>query len=430
MIFVGCVTIGACGSQNSTIDEGSSGGTSGSVPSGELGGRRPGTTSGEASDAPLCATGEAAAARMPVYVDIILDGSRSMDGHGDVSAGCDNAYTHTSGTCFLLNGREPDPLAPGRTVKICHDGSSAAECPTWQGLTGKKWIAIRAALLAFYDAARSKADKRLGLGMYLFGSEVVKAPTQWDVKPAFVDDAQLQLLRTRVLPNVFPTGSGTPLRASIEEQAKLLQSFTPASPLETNGKRVLVVITDGAATDGKEAAVSAASRLLGATPSITTFVIGVGEPTAADVSVYDATFLSRLASAGGAAPAGCNADWDGQSPTGTPCHFQITPGQKSAAQLQTELTAAMDAISGTVQSCELTVNKTSPIDPAKVNVVLVDGAGKESQVTKDAANGWRYDNEVDPKQVILNGTACAALKADATAKVTLVIGCPTGTTVR
>src|SRR5438105_1718656 len=41
---------------------------------------------------PSCATAEALASREPVYIDIILDGSRSMDGHGSTSAGCDNAY--------------------------------------------------------------------------------------------------------------------------------------------------------------------------------------------------------------------------------------------------------------------------------------------------------------------------------------------------
>jgi len=90
----------------------------------------------------------------------------------------------------------------------------------------------------------------------------------------------------------------------------------------------------------------------------------------------------------------------------------------------------MDAIALSVQSCELTLNKTSPIDPSSVNVVYANGAGQESQIAKDAANGWTYDNEGNPSKVILNGTACTALKADAAAKVTIVIGCPTGTEVR
>jgi hypothetical protein len=36
-----------------------------------------------------------------VYLDIILDGSRSMDGHGDSTSGCDTRDTDYMGaSCF------------------------------------------------------------------------------------------------------------------------------------------------------------------------------------------------------------------------------------------------------------------------------------------------------------------------------------------
>ncbi len=418
-----------CGSDSDAADgsDGGRGGDSGSAfadgsPGGDGGGVK----------GPSCATAETLAARQPVYLGIILDGSRSMDGHGSTAAGCDTQYSHGSeSTCFVLNAREPDPLDPDRGLKVCHDEADAvSQCPNYKGLTGKKWIAIRGALLAYFDAVKQGADPRLGLGMYLFGSEVEKPADQWDVMPAFVDDSQLLKLRTRILPNVYPTTSGTPLRGSIAGQAPLLKGFAPALPLEPGGKRVLVVMTDGAATDGKQGAIDDVTALVAGSPAITTFVIGVGEPTATDDSVYDETFLSRLAFAGGAAAPGCNPDWNGQSPTGTPCHFQVTPGQKTAAQIQAEMTAAITDIATRVQSCELALSKSAPIDPSKVNVVYVDGTGKESQVSKDAANGWTYDSETDPTKVILNGAACTSLKADPNAKVTVVVGCPTGTQVR
>lgn len=432
----------ACGGSGSTFGEGASSGGSSSGSSGFSSSGGPATDGGSSSGTsggPSCATAEATTTREPVYLDIILDGSRSMDGHGSTSAGCDTAYSHGGeSTCFVAGAREPDPLALQRDLKVCHsDGDAVGSCPNYRGLTGKKWIAIRGALLAFFDAAKAKADPRFGLGMYLFGSEVQKPAGAWDVQPAFVDDAQLAKLKARISPNVFPTSSGTPLKGSINGQAPLLRAFVPASPLEPNGKRVLVVVTDGAATDCEGNSepecpdiVNAVTTLKNGTPSITTFVIGVGDPAATSDSVYSETFLSNLANAGGAAPAGCNAAWDGQNPTGTPCHFQVTPGAKTAAQIQTEMAAAFDAIAAKVQSCELTLNKTSPIDPAKVNVVFADGSGKESQVPKDGANGWKYDDETNPSKVILNGSACTALKTDPAAKVTIVIGCPTGTEVR
>ncbi|MDF2692304.1 MAG: hypothetical protein K0S65_687 [Labilithrix sp.] len=445
-LVVGSCLVGlviACGSGGESTfknggDGASSSGTSGS--SGFSSSGAPGDDAGSSSGTsggPSCATAEAIAAREPVYLDIILDGSRSMDGHGSTSAGCDSAYSHgNASTCFVANAREPDSLAPNRSLKVCHaEGDNVNQCSSYRGLTGKKWLAVRGALLAFFDAAKAKADPRFGLGMYLFGSEIPKAANAWDVQPGFVDDAQLAKLRARISPDNFPTASGTPLKGSINGQAPLLRDFVPVAPLEAGGKRVLVVVTDGAATDCSSAPacpdiVNAVTQLKDAATSITTFVIGVGDPAATSDSVYSETFLSNLANAGGAAPAGCNAAWDGQNPTGTPCHFQVTPGAKSAAQIQAEMSAAFDSIAAKVQSCELTLSKTSPIDPVKVNVVFADGAGKESQVAKDDANGWSYDNETDPSKVILNGSACAALKADPSAKVTIVIGCPTGTEVR
>ena len=65
-----------------------------------------------------------------------------------------------------------------------------------------------------------------------------------------------------------------------------------------------------------------------------------------------------------------------------------------------------------------------------MNVVFVDGAGKERQVPKDAANGWTFKDPANPGTIILNGSACGSLKADPAARVTIVVGCATGTAVR
>ncbi len=422
----------ACGSSSSdtaaTDDAGGRSDTGSLFTQSDAAGTGDGSVTG-----PSCATAEALAAREPVYIDIILDGSRSMDGHGSTAAGCDNTYSHSGSVCFVANSREQDPLDPNRTLKVCHDAADPiADCPSYKGLTGKKWLAIRGALLAFFEGAKTKADPRLGLGMYLFGSDQPKPSNQWDVQPAFVDAVQLDKLKVRITPPNYPTSGGTPLRGSIQGQAPLVKGFAPALPLEAGGKRVFLVVTDGAATDctPQQPCFADVAALLAGTPNVLTFVIGVGEPTATDNSVFDETFLSRMAFAGGAAPTGCNKDWDGQNPTGTPCHFQVTPGAKTAAQIQAEMAAAMDTVASKVQSCELVLSKTSPIDPSKVNVVFRDAAGKETQVPKDGTNGWSYDNEASPSKVILSGTACAALKADAAAQVKVVIGCPTGTIVR
>ncbi|RYG71959.1 VWA domain-containing protein [bacterium] len=251
------------------------------------------------------------------------------------------------------------------------------------------------------------------------------------VAPGLVGPDHAAALKATVLPPSYPTAGGTDLRAALTSQSALLRAFQPTAPLAPDGKRVLVVMTDGTPGDcgpGRNACVDDVAALVTGEPAISTFVIGIGDVDDAEASVYDEKFLSRLANAGGAAPAGCNPDWDGQNPQGTqPCHFQVTPGAKTSDMIRDEMIAAFNQIASRVQSCELTLDQTSPIDPTKVNVVYTDASG-ETQVLP-GAEGWTYDDPAAPTKVILGGASCERLKADPDATVRIVIGCPTGTAV-
>jgi hypothetical protein len=333
-----------------------------------------------------CATAEATAARTPVYMMIVLDGSGSM-----------NTPTET------------DPLDTGNS-------------------RGKKWLAIRGALYAFWDSLVTTPDPSLGVGLYLFSSSSVKSPTSIDVGIAEVDATHDTALKARVAPPVTASG-GTPLKESIEGQLALLKTYTPAAPLLPGGKLVLVVMTDGVPDGGgsdQTSCVNDATTAFAGTPQITTFAVGVGDPTA-DPSDYDEVFMGNLAVAGGAPAAGCTPGWNQSSPSSqTPCHLQITPGSKTAAQIQADFTAAIDTIRDTVSSCTFTLDKSSgTIDPAKVNVLYTDSTGTQSTIPQDPANGWTYDNPTDPTTVTLNGTSCSALKADSKGTIKIVLGCAT-----
>lgn len=391
---------------------------------------------GSSSGGPSCASATAEAAREPVYLHVVLDRSQSMDGHGAVSGNtCDTRQPVPDGAsvCFHANAREPDPLAPDREHVVCHaQDQTIADCPAFRGLTGKKWLAARGALVSFFDQAEASADDRIGVGMFLFDGRT-QNDSEWMVAPGMVDGAQADALRATVLPPEFATAGGTPLRKALTSQSRLLRDYQPASPLQPNGKRVLVLMTDGTPSDcgtnRADCVNDVAALLTGETP-ITTFVIGVGPVDADESSVYDEKFLSRLANAGGAATEGCNPDWDGQNPNGTvPCHFQVTPGERTAAQIEADMRAAITEIAARVQSCELTLVQTSEMDTSKVNVVYTAGDGAQSQIAADASNGWTFDDPNAPTKVILNGNACTQLKADVDASVQIVIGCPTGTNV-
>lgn len=338
-----------------------------------------------------CASATAEARRVPVYMQFIIDGSGSMDGF--------------DGTNFIAGEREADPASPGRQ-------------------TGKKWIAVRDALGAFFDDLAAKADPSFAVGMYLFSSNTTKPATGVDVPIQFVDAAQATALKTRVAPPVFATGA-TPLAASINGQLDVLRAYTPAAPVASGGKYVLVVMTDGIPSDGKTACTNAIAAAKTGSPEVTTFAVGVGNEDASASTVYDEAFMRDLAVAGGTAVAGCNTSWGHADKSGVPCHFQITPGTKTAAQIRAEFLAAINTIRDTVASCELELVKpdgAGDLDPSNVDVIKSSG-GVDTSIPQGPTNGWSYDNPAAPTKVLLNGAACADFKADTAATIKIVIGC-------
>src|SRR5438105_3604590 len=121
-----------------------------------------------------CATAQSGTSRLPVYLDIVLDGSKSMDGHGKptgpvpcAASAANDPPTTNDGTCFLKDRRETDPLAPNRTKLECSQGGDSDQCPNahFVGLTGKKWRAARGALTAYFNA--QAPSTKLALGMFL-----------------------------------------------------------------------------------------------------------------------------------------------------------------------------------------------------------------------------------------------------------------------
>lgn len=351
-------------------------------------------TNGEDPLKGSCATASAETNRLPVYMQFIIDGSGSMDGY--------------DGSQFIPGERETDPAEPTRQ-------------------TGKKWIAVRDALGAFFDDLAAKPDPSIAVGMYLFSSNTTKPATGTDVPIDFVDAPHAATLKGRLAPPIFPTG-GTPLEASINGQLGILRNYTPAAPVEPGGKYVLVAMTDGIPSDSKAGCISSVTAARTGNPNIQTFAVGVGNENANPGSVYDEHFMAQLAQAGGTAVPGCNTNWGDGDTSGVPCHFQVTPGAKSAAQIKADFLAAINAIRDAVTSCDFPLTRpagSGDLDPSKVNVVFTPSTGPEATLPQDGANGWSYDDPKNPTTVRLHGKACADLKADPKAKIRIVIGCRT-----
>src|SRR5262249_39145015 len=161
------------------------------------------------------------------------------------------------------------------------------------------------------------------------------------------------------------------------------------------------LMTDGVPDGGPEEQAQCTSAATTELSTVTTFAVGVGpfpSPDTTGIDGYDPAFLGTLAQAGGAAPAGCNPIEE-NDPSRL-CHFQITPGGKSAQELAQEFANAINRIRGQVASCDFVLDKSGgTVDPTKVNVVYRDQAGQEHVIVQDPLNGWTYDNPTNPSKV-------------------------------
>ncbi|MEO6576461.1 MAG: vWA domain-containing protein, partial [Polyangiaceae bacterium] len=256
-----------------------------------------------------------------------------------------------------------------------------------------------------------------------------------DVPVRIVNSAQKSALHARL--DTTAPYLGTPTYEVLSGAYAALEGFVPGGGLAANGKRVVVLITDGVPDPdmpaGRSMANGEVTGSLSITtaeaakkPPVTTFAVGVGQLDPIDISIYDPQFMGAIAVAGGSPNMPCDPN-ETVNPANM-CHFQITPGTKTAAMLAQEFIAAINTIRTKLLTCEYVLEKPdggAEVDPAKVNVVFTNGGGMKSVVPPDATNGWSYDDPKNPTKVILNGASCAAAKADASGKITVVLGCKT-----
>ncbi len=294
-----------------------------------------------------------------------------------------------------------------------------------------KWTAATGALTSIFAEMQTAADPGVAAGLIVFPASGGPYPASGDVPLAFVDAKQDAALDTRLMSGL---ALGTPTESAMQGGYGELETFQPEAPLLPNGKKVLILITDGVPTDacasllggGNDSSnacvMLAASELAEAASKggpIETFVIGVGEFPSKSAGQFDPAFLGYVAQAGGTGPAGCNP---GETSSLTDlCYFEIDPSTSTASALQAKFQTALDAIRGKVVTCTFPLQSTGlgQINPALVNVE-VNG----TTILQDPKNGWTYDDPANPTAVVLNGAACTGATT-VSAKVQIVVGCAT-----
>jgi len=133
------------------------------------------------------------------------------------------------------------------------------------------------------------------------------------------------------------------------------------------------------------------TTLYNQTPSVKTFVIGIGDGTASNP-----TLLNSWADAGHTAR------------TGTTHYYQTS----SPADLK----AAFDAIVGGIVSCDFKMMQSAP-DPSLIRVTE-----NGTVLSPSPTNGYSFDPSTNT--VTLHGPACDMLKTTPSTKVGVLYGCP------
>ncbi len=346
---------------------------------------------------------------------IVGSGGSSASGNGTGAGGDDTTFDPDAACATSSADGEPVPV----DLLFMVDITGSMDCPVPDDTTkpacevkpsGKisattRWTTESAALKKFIA---DPANAGLGMGIDFFpaGNNNTICDAATYVKPA-VEIGALPGAATALNSSIdmqSPDGQ-TPTEASLGGALQHAAAWAKANPTH----RVAVVYaTDGYPMgcngDSIDAAAAEAATAFAATPSIPTYVLGVG-PNLSD--------LNEIASKGGTKQA-----------------FLID----TAGDAATELSTALASIRTTaVVGCTYVIPpppKGQTLDPTKVNVTYTSGAGKVTNVLQDPAgtscdqgSGWEYS--ADGTQINLCGSLCTTVKADTGGSLQVLFGCAT-----
>lgn len=228
------------------------------------------------------------------------------------------AMLHTPGPGVCVGG-------PPVVIELVVDESGS--------MNGDKWAATRDSILALYAKLHTAANPSVLVGTATFDDNV-----NWKVRPKAMTDDQLDELKSRI-DKPAPHGGGTGLEKALTAAFDVVE-HTPGAAVP-GARRIVVLLSDGSPSGGD----TEKQRCIDLTTDahargIELFAVGIGEFPSSNPGMYDPALMGKLAQNGGTAPAGCD-------PLATDlasiCHVQITPSA-GAAQLETDLTSALDAI--------------------------------------------------------------------------------------
>ncbi|HEY6039860.1 MAG TPA: hypothetical protein VIV58_36515 [Kofleriaceae bacterium] len=373
-VFVALIAFAACGPNNRDNfgdDDGHGDGGNGTV------------------DAPACATSIVKADKIPLDLYLMLDRSSSMS--DSVSGGGTKWTTVTSALGTFVQ----QPGLDGVSVGMQYFGvPSGGTCSVVSCTTNADCGA----------SACGPCIANLCVGIV---SSLGDSCNASDYATPAVEIAPLPGVASTIVSSMgahSPT-TGTPTSAALQGAVDHAKAWRSAHPSDAV---VAVLATDGdpSGCDENLADIDAiAAAALAGTPSVLTFVIGVG---------------SSLSNLNGIAAAG-----------GTTQAFLVDTG----GNVNQQFLDAMNAIRHAALGCNYLIPVPTSGDPnySEVNVVYQPAGGSAQTFPNvpDMAscpangNGWYYDNPANPMQIVLCPSSCTLVEGDTTGEVDVTLGCST-----
>ncbi len=308
---------------------------------------------------------------------------------------------------------------PPVNLVLMYDKSGSMGNPQEGGDAATKWVPVNTGMKAFFADPKSSG----------YAASLQFFPAPGDLATTCSADYATPLVPLTSLASSKPLASaldatspqgGTPTLPALQGAIAFAKRTAQARADE---KTVVVLVTDGepgvwqngqlqpgCANNDVSHVADAARDAFSASPSIPTYVIGVGPSLGK---------LDAVAKAGG-----------------TDHAFMISVANPS--ETSGELQGAFEAIRSQVKvSCSFSVPEPpagEQLDKDRINVGFTSGAGAATPMvySKDctAANGWRYDDPSSPTKIELCPAACGSAQGDPNGKLTIAMGCKTNVEVR
>jgi hypothetical protein len=391
-----------------------------------------------------CMTAVACSAENPVASSTNAGGSSAMSssasntGAGGFTSSSAGGSTGSGGDCAgTLSKAQPLPL----DIFVMLDQSGSMSQGAGNGLS--RWEAVKAAISAFVT---DPASAGIGMGIQFFGlpqplvpgcsaiactvdtdctggctlcmpQGICQGPFNPDIDSCDAIDYAWADVPIQPLPGVANTiiasiashspGTNTPTSPALQGAIDYARTWQQAHPDHIT---VVAFATDGdpavCDTDLDHINAIAAAGYSGV-PSIKTFVIGVGPSLQA---------LDGIAAAGG-----------------TTAAFHVDLNTMATEQL----VAAMNTIRGAALQCTYVIPPPPPGMTANFDLVNVEYTPGDGSMTRifpkvlDKAHcplsgdGWYYDNNAAPTQIILCDATCQTVSTDIMAEIYISLGCET-----